>query len=88
MLPVHQWPEQLAKAVASVRFTSAAIGGREEVLLVRELRLCDKVMAIEKLMKYLGLFKEDNLQQRNMIVPASIVVQGLTPDSGSTESGR
>ncbi len=57
MIPIHQLPDDLA----------AACVGFKDTIVGREVKLADKVAALEKAMKYHGLFKEDHKQQAEAI---------------------
>jgi phage terminase small subunit len=71
LLPPSQWPDGLAKAIASVKVVELAggaqVNGEAGVMHVpmftKEVKLWDKNSAIDKAMKHLGLFEKDNSQQ-------------------------
>lgn len=67
LLPVNEWPDDVAGAVASFEVDEIHEGqgeARKFVGYTRKVKLWDKNSAIEKAMKHLGLFEADN-KQRN-----------------------
>ena len=81
LLPPHQWPDDVARGMASVKVVEmeggAAIGGEGGLqhvpMYTKEVKLWDKNSAIDKAMKHLGLFERDNEQK-----PAPVVhLQGV-----------
>ncbi|HEV6964622.1 terminase small subunit [Roseateles sp.] len=65
MRPLHELDDDIAAAVASVEVFEEYSGqGKDRVLVghVRKVKLWDKNSAAEKLMKHLGMFKEENEQ--------------------------
>lgn len=70
------WPDEVAGAVAGMEIDELFDGvgkDRIQIGMTKKLKLWDKNSAIEKAMKHLGLFKEDNSQQNKVmkiIVPA------------------
>ncbi|WP_130731239.1 terminase small subunit [Komagataeibacter xylinus] len=52
MLPVSEWPADLAACVSSLKDGDAG----------REVKMWDKMSALEKLMKHMGMFETDNTQ--------------------------
>jgi len=79
LLQPHQWPDDVARGMASVKVVEMAGGmkidsdeGVSHVpMYTKEVKLWDKNAAIDKAMKFLGLYKRDNEQQ-----PAPVVVRG------------
>lgn len=63
LLPPAEWPDDLAGAIAGVDVTTT---GGEIVVTTKKIKLWDKNSAIEKAMKHLGLFEQDN-KQRTML---------------------
>jgi phage terminase small subunit len=71
LLPPHEWPDSVARAMASVKVVEMAgglkIDGQDGVshvpMYTKEVKLWDKNAAIEKAMKHLGLFERDNSQK-------------------------
>lgn len=53
LLPMEQWPDDVAAAVVGVEDTMAG----------RKVKFADKVAALDKAMRYFGLFEKDNRQQ-------------------------
>lgn len=70
MIPVHEWPDGMAGAVASVEVDELFIGSgkdREQIGHTKKIKLWDKNSAIEKAMKHLGLFEKDNAQKASAL---------------------
>lgn len=67
MLHPKDWPDGMAGAVASLEvveeFDNDTDGGKKLIGYTKKLKLWDKNSAIEKAMKHLGLFAEDNKQR-------------------------
>jgi len=63
LLPPGEWPDDLAGAIAGVDVTTTR--GEIEVT-TKKIKLWDKNSAIEKAMKHLGLFEQDNKQKTMM----------------------
>ena len=59
LLPIHRLPEEIRKAIASVEYDDEG--------QICKIKLWDKNSAIDKAMKHLGLFREDN-QQKTAII--------------------
>lgn len=57
MIPIHELPDDLA----------AACVGFKDTIAGREVKYADKVAALEKAMKYHGLFEKDNKQTADAI---------------------
>ena len=60
--PIHEWPDGIASAIASVEVTS--IGGEEGLKYVTKVRAWPKAAALDMLMKHMGLYEKDNAQKR------------------------
>jgi phage terminase small subunit len=81
MLQIHQLPDDVAPAVAQFERVVEYKGNGEdrvEAGYTTKVKLWDKVSAIEKAMKHLGLFEKDNAQ-RPQTAPAVFVVMGVEP---------
>jgi len=66
ILPVKEWPDDVAGMVASIEVDELFDGsGRDRIWTgyTKKVKLWDKNSAIEKAMKHLGLFAEDNKQR-------------------------
>jgi phage terminase small subunit len=66
LLHPKNWPDELAGVIASVEVTEEFSGrgeSRELVGYTKKVKLWDKNSAIDKAMKHLGLFAEDNKQR-------------------------
>lgn len=63
LLAPSEWPDDLAGAIAGVDVITT--GGEIEVT-TKKIKLWDKNSAIEKAMKHLGLFEQDN-KQKNLL---------------------
>lgn len=67
----HEWDDNTAAMVAGVEITEEFEGRGDERELVgytKKVKQWDKLAAIEKAMKHLGLFKEDNAQRAPNLV--------------------
>ena len=73
LLAPHQWPDDVARGMASVKVVEMAggmkidlgqeAGGLQHVpMYTKEVKLWDKNSAVEKAMKHFGLFENDNKQ--------------------------
>jgi phage terminase small subunit len=58
LMAPHEWPADIAPAIASFEVIETAPGIR-----TTKIKLLDKNAAIEKAMKHLGLYEKDNRQQ-------------------------
>lgn len=68
LLPVKEWPDNVAGAVQSIKVRQEFEGdgdNRRPVDLI-EVKLWPKTAALDALSKNLGLFKEDNLQKNGL----------------------
>lgn len=66
LLPIHDWPDDMAGAVASIEVEELFEGSgenRRQIGFTKKVKCWDKNSAIEKAMKHLGLFAEDNRQK-------------------------
>lgn len=66
LLPVHEIPEEVAHTIASIEVDALFEGqgeDRRQVGYTQKVKFNDKGSAIDKAMKYLGLFKADNMQR-------------------------
>lgn len=66
LLPVSEWPDGLAGAIASVEVDELFEGQgaqRKFIGYTKKVKLWDKNSAIDKAMKHLGLFEADNKQR-------------------------
>ncbi|WP_434130698.1 terminase small subunit [Methylocaldum sp. GT1BB] len=64
--PVHEWPDDLAAAVASVKVTGQPGKEGEPITTIKEIRFWDKNAALEKLCRHLGLYERDNRQKAGL----------------------
>lgn len=74
--PLHTLPAGVRAAIASFEFEAITAGKGDEAIVVgnvRKVKLNDKNSALDKAMKYLGLFKKDNEQQPAAALPAPIL---------------
>jgi phage terminase small subunit len=98
LLPPHEWPDSVARAMASVKVVEMAggmkIGGQDGVshvpMYTKEVKLWDKNAAIEKAMKHLGLFERDNSQKPPAVLIHAPGAKTLTfePLSGRRTADR
>jgi len=66
LLPVSEWPDEVAAMVASVEVDALYEGSgrdRVQVGVTQKVKFWDKNSAIEKAMKHLGQFEKDNKQK-------------------------
>lgn len=73
MLPVHEWPDDVAATVASVE-TDEISAGDAVIGQSRKIKLWDKNSALDKAMKHFGGYEADNEQSKPMVVPQFEVV--------------
>lgn len=65
LLPIKKMPPQVRAAIASIEIEEIESGGKP-IGRVKKIKIWDKNSALEKAMKHLGLFSEDN-KQRAMV---------------------
>jgi phage terminase small subunit len=61
LLPIQQWPDEVAAAISSIKVVEQSVDG-EAVTQTKEVKFWDKNSAIEKASKHLGLYEADNKQ--------------------------
>lgn len=89
MLPPHLWPDALARAVCSVKVVEKEGGLRVSKkdkdgnvvikhvpMYTKEVKLYDKGASIERAMKHLGMFKQDNAQRGDAAIRALMAAVG------------
>lgn len=76
LLAPHEWSDETARGVASVKVVEMAGGmkvdgeGAAHVpMYTKEVKLWDKNAAVDKAMKYLGLYEKDNKQKPVPVLP-------------------
>jgi phage terminase small subunit len=75
LIPVHELGDDTAACLASMEISE--IGDGENVIgTLKKIKHWDKIAALEKAMKYLGLFERDNAQQGG---PIDITVKYIRP---------
>jgi phage terminase small subunit len=62
VLPVHEWPDDVAAMVAQVEVYEEKVEGAK-VGETQKVKLWDKNSALDKAMKHLGLYERDNEQK-------------------------
>lgn len=70
MLPMQDWPDDMAAVVASVETDELFEGqgnARKFIGYTKKVRFWDKNSAIEKAMKHLGLYEKDNRQKASAL---------------------
>lgn len=70
MLPMQDWPDDMAAVVASVETDELFEGkgkDRKFIGYTKKVRFWDKNSAIEKAMKHLGLYEKDNRQKASAL---------------------
>lgn len=94
LLPPHLWPDDVARAMASVKVVEMAggmkVGGEDGIthvpMYTKEVKFWDKNSAIEKAMKTLGLFEKDNAQRTD---PLAALMEAIAArDTGIRVSPR
>lgn len=63
LLPVQQWPDEVAAAISSIKITATTGPDGESMGEVKEVKFWDKNSAADKLCKFLGLYETDNRQK-------------------------
>lgn len=66
LLPVNEWPDEVAAMIASVESDEIFEGSGAERICIghtKKVKLWDKNSAIDKAMKHLGQYEQDNLQK-------------------------
>ena len=66
LLPVSEWPDEVAAMIASVESDEIYEGQGDQKVLVghtKKVKLWDKNSAIDKAMKHLGQYEQDNMQK-------------------------
>jgi phage terminase small subunit len=69
--PIHTLDDETAAALASIDVDEITIGKgprRKAIGTTSKVRLHDKLVAIDRAMKHLGLFERDNRQRENNLV--------------------
>lgn len=71
LLPPHLWPDDLARAMCSIKVVEMDDGTKKHVpMYVKEVKLWDKGANMERAMKHLGMFKVDNAQRGDAAIRA------------------
>lgn len=72
LLPVTDFPDNVAAAVASIKInrvrTSTSDSGEQTTEDIVELKLWNKNNSIDSLFKHKGLYSEDNIQKRPVVI--------------------
>lgn len=71
LLPVHEWPDEVAAMIASVDVDELFSGSgkeREHIGFTKKIKVWDKNSAIDKAMRHLGMFGEDNKQKSDPVM--------------------
>lgn len=63
---VAKLPREVAAAIGSVKHESATVGKR--TIVTQEVKLLDKLSALDKLARHLGLYEQDNRQKATIHV--------------------
>lgn len=63
LLPVHEWPDEVAASISSIKITVNKGPDGESDNEVKEVKFWDKNSAADKLCKFLGLYETDNRQK-------------------------
>lgn len=75
ILPVKDWPDDLASAIAAIDVTEIGLDGNA-IGQTKKIKLWDKNSAIEKAMKHLGMFEKDNAQKTDPLTELAKAIQG------------
>lgn len=81
LLPVHDWPDDVAAAVVSIETETRREGSGEnaEIVVVRKVKLADKSPNLDKLARHLGLYEKDNGQRGAAALAAALaMIDGKT----------
>lgn len=73
MLPMSEWPDDLAASISSLKDVDAG----------REIKMWDKMSALEKLMKHMGMFEKDNAQTSGGARKVNVTFVRPEPKDGS-----
>ena len=77
LIPIHQLPEDVAKGLASFDQDEIVVGKGPAARVIghtTKVRQWDKLVAIDKAMKHLGMFERDNRQrERNLTIQIGVV---------------
>jgi hypothetical protein len=65
MKPPHEWPEHIARAVQSYEVTDTLAGPKIKI------KLWDKGASLDRLEKYMGMFKDKGEERTTIIVQAA-----------------
>jgi phage terminase small subunit len=63
LLPVNQWPDEVAAMIASVECDEIKGEGGVILGMTKKIKIWDKNSAIDKAMKHLGQYEKDNAQK-------------------------
>lgn len=80
-IPVHELPDDVAAAVASIEQDELTAGRGENAAVIGEnvkLKVWDKNSALDKAMRHFGQYKKDNEQKPVIPVPEGVAVGKLT----------
>src|SRR5207249_11095304 len=74
---LKEWDEETAAAVASIDVVEEFRGkGKDRRLVgyVKKVKFCDEIAALDKLMKHLGLYEQDNAHVPTPLPPTFVIV--------------
>jgi Phage terminase, small subunit len=66
LLPVHLWPDEVAAMISSIESDEIYAGTGEDKVFIghtKKVKFWDKNSAIDKAMKHLGQYEQDNMQK-------------------------
>jgi phage terminase small subunit len=75
LLPVQQWPDEVAAAISSIKVTEMKSGDDEVVTQLKEVKFWDKGKQIELAAKHLGMFTD------KLHVTGNITLEDLLQDA-------
>lgn len=62
LLPVHEWPDEVAASISSVKITAITGADGDSMGEVKEIKFWDKNSAADKLCKFLGLYAPEKTE--------------------------
>ena len=88
----HQWPKEIAGAIAGFEVVTMSQGPDSPPLYVNKVKFWDKNPALERLFKHMGLFEADNRQKNplagdlsNLPAPLLQLIQDKLRESGGLQ---
>lgn len=82
LLPVHQMPEHIRRAIVSIEVDEIEVGG-QKLGLTKKIKLAPKDKAADMIMKHLGEYKKDNAQKQTLV---TVVVDIVDDDEDKVQA--